>query len=248
MKIENENKIDQYFADHFNNFKENPHPELWDKIDLEMQLQQFDQDIKEELSAFEEVPPTHIWQAVEPKLPLNLFVRNQLNWLSKIAAILVIGMLFTMYYHQDSKGSMTLSQNNMLNNPELSTSTPLVQETEFVFEISEEFEVEEVASNVLSEEEEQLIEAEDFLANLLDDDDEFSIQLENDKIQEVLKPIEQLPIENITAILNDKVPTPSIREEPVELQIQIPLIVVEEDEVENLIELYDENEAKKLNR
>ena len=68
--------------------------------------------------------------------------------------------------------------------------------------------------------------------------------MNDDDIQEVLKPIEQLPIENISAMLGKEESAETLEEEVIDLQIKIPLIVVEAGEVEELIEMYDQNASK----
>jgi len=246
MKMNNENQFDQFFADQFNNFEQQPNDYVWEKVKEEMELEKIDHLVKRELANCEVTPDEKIWMKVEPKIPLNLLLRNQLNALSKIAAILVVGMLATMYFHQKTEGPNTIALDNaLMNADDTKHVNDLENIPEYVFEISEDTQEEEIASNVLSEKEESLIEADDFLANLLDDEEEFVLQLENEKIQEVLKPIEQLPIENISAMLQkDEIKEP-LEEELTDLQIKIPLIVVEESEVEDLIEMYDQNAAKK---
>ena len=245
MKMNNENQFDQFFADQFNNFEQKPNADLWEKMNEEMELEKIDHLVQRELANCEITPDEKIWMKVEPKLPLSLLVRNHLNALSKIAAILVVGMLVTMYFH----GNKVQSNNTIVeNSSDTSTDVENINELEtlpeYVFEIQEEVEEEVIASNVLSEKQENLIEADDFLASLLDDEDEFLLQLNDDDIQEVLKPIEQLPIENISAMLGKEESAETLEEEVIDLQIKIPLIVVEAGEVEELIEMYDQNASK----
>ncbi len=244
MTTNNENQFDQFFADQFKNFEQQPNDGVWDKVNEEMELQEIDSIVKRELANCEITPDEKIWMKVEPKLPLNLFIRNQLNALSKIAAILLVGMLATMLYHQNTQhvNPVVLQTPNTNDDAELLDRLEIIPE--YVFEIQEELDEEEIASNVLSEKQENLIEADDFLASLLNDEDEFLLQLDDSEIQEVLKPIEQLPIEHITAMISkDEIPV-TLEEENIDLQIKIPLIVVEEGEVEDFIELYDQNASK----
>ena len=92
---------------------------------------------------------------------------------------------------------------------------------------------------VLSEENKDALEdADAFLASLFDDD-EFANSIDEEKINEILQPAQQLPVENITAMID-----PVDDMENIELKITIPLKVVEEGEVEKLIEYYDQQNRR----
>jgi len=227
------NQFDNEFAKKFEGFAPTPKSNLWGKISDEMEMQDIDQYVKQELKSFETTPSEQVWNKVEKKIPLSLYLRNHLNQLSKIAAILVVGMLATIYFSQPQPSSVaTVQQPNTKMMDGIISPFP---ETDFVFDLSEEVIEEEIASTVLAEED-KIKEADDFLASLLEDEDEFTFVPSNATLFEILEPAEQLPIENISAMIEE--PT-----ENVEMQIKIPLKVVEDHEVDQMIELYDQNKT-----
>ena len=193
-------KFDDSFKKAFGNFQAAPPKMNWNKISNQLEGEKFDTAAKNKLHKLEVTPQPHVWENVRKKLPLSLFVRNQLNWLSAVAAALTIFMVVML----------ALDKNNTSTEPTiLATSTPTSIETiiqeepeqDFVYAIEEaDTETEEKSiSEVMSEEDEEAVA--DFWENFLDEDEDLIANADDELVKESLKPINQLPIENLEAAL-----------------------------------------------
>ena len=215
----------------------------------------FDQLLKAHFERFEQNPSKDVWQKVEKELPLNLYIKTYLNWLSKVAAILVLGM-FAVYLFVEIPAPNDLADQTTLNTPSLTelNSDYIAKEEEkeaFVFHIPKQLKKEPSLTKVFSEEDNSLLEkADEILASILIDTNEFSEEINAEKMAEILLPIEQLPIENKAAVIEKKErhnQTAKTKknsfiqpEEEIEIHINIPLRVVEEDEIEDLLNYYEQ--------
>jgi len=129
-------KFDDSFKDVFGDFQAAPSKMNWNKISSQLEGEKFDAAAKNKLHKLEVTPEPHVWENVRKKLPLSLFVRNQLDWLSAVAAALTIFMVVML----------ALDKNNAsTNTPVVAESTPLSSEVliqeepeqDFVYAIEE---------------------------------------------------------------------------------------------------------------
>ena len=194
-------KFDDSFKDVFGDFQAAPSKMNWNKISSQLESEKFDIAAKTKLHKLEVTPEPHIWENVRKKLPLSLFVRNQLNWLSAVAAALTIFML--MMLALDKNNISTTSP--IVENTTPTKVEPVVQEEpaqDFVYalEESETEEEEKSLSEVMSEEDEQAVAA--FWDTFLDEDEDIIANTDEKVMEESLKPIDELPIENLEAALS----------------------------------------------
>ena len=207
----------------------------------------FDQLFKHKLNDLEATPEPHNWLAIEKNTPLHLKLRNQLSALSKIAAGIVIIMFLSTYIQLQTQKQTAETASQFQQKETISKVTPAssVQETQYVFDLKEQENNKlKSASEELSDEVAKKKEADEYLFLLLQDD-EFGEEIDAIKIAEILEPVQQLPIENITAMLKTPETTNQLPVDQIELQIQIPLKVVEDYEVEALLKQYDLSQAVK---
>lgn len=233
--------IDELFAKQFKNLEVPPSNHSWTDIQDTLDNGNIDQVFRHHLREIEQTPSPEVWEKVKPRLPLNLFVRTHLNWLSKIAAVLVLGMSAVYLSIENpyaTNSTMVDLSPNLIPDGTLNNGA-VVEKEAFVFDIPIEEEVAETPLHqAFSEATEAQEEADEFLASLLEDEEEFEI--DDQKIMDILKPIEQLPIENIAAMLHKKEPIETAIIEEIEMQINIPLKVVEDDEIDKMINYYDQ--------
>jgi len=193
-------KFDDCFKDVFGDFQAAPSKMNWNKISSQLEGEKFDAAAKNKLHKLEVNPEPHVWENVRKKLPLSLFVRNQLDWLSAVAAALTIFMVIMI----------ALDKNNVPTNTPIvaeSTATPIetiVQEEpeqDFVYalEESDTDTEEESISEVMSEEDEEAVA--NFWDDFLNEDEDILANADEEIVEESLRPIDQLPIENLEAAL-----------------------------------------------
>ncbi|MFK8103911.1 MAG: hypothetical protein AB8G15_15365 [Saprospiraceae bacterium] len=187
----------------------------------------FDQAFKQQFNQFERTPPPHIWTEVSKEIPFHLLLKRHLQRLSKIAAILLIGMTITVVFQQKG-GPLLLPSSATLTKTTKSEKTVIgaaEANPDFVYDhkvkrktsttrqqqkrIKHSADLEELWAEIMKEEQNT---AADLLAH------------------SVILPLEILPLENhLTALpTNIKPPTSKVssielEDVPVELEIRIPL-------------------------
>lgn len=100
MKEEQHQSFDELFQMGFEDFAPTPSAHLWDNIEKELPLPSEDQVFRNSFANFEVEPSPVVWQNVQRRLPINLMVRRHLTMLSRIAAVLLIGMFGLMTFDQ----------------------------------------------------------------------------------------------------------------------------------------------------
>jgi len=96
-----EQNFDDCFKDHFGDF-EAPKMRKKESSESEAEENSFDQLFQAQFDDFEQKPDEKIWNNVQKELPLHLIWRKKLNQLSRIAAVLLIGLFITMLISQQS--------------------------------------------------------------------------------------------------------------------------------------------------
>lgn len=193
-------KFDDSFKDVFGDFQAAPSKMNWNKISSQLEAKKFDASAKNKLHKLEVVPEPHIWENVRKKLPLSLFVRNQLNWLSAVAAALTIFMVVMLALDKNNTSTTSPVVENAAPAP-VESVVQEESEQDFVYalEESETEEEEKSISKVMSEEDEKAVAA--FWDNFLDEDEDLIANADEEVVEESLKPIDQLPIENLEVAL-----------------------------------------------
>jgi len=174
----------------------------WQKIASQLEGEDLDAFVKNNLNKIEPTPNPKIWANIKRKLPLSLLVRNQLNWLSGIAAALIIFMVAILFFDK-KETTNPIAKNNEVPSVIMIEDKNVVQEqsSDFVFTISDDVKKETSASEELSLEDEKTLE--DFWS-VMDEEEDFIADIDEEIIEESLKPLLQLPIENLEAALPKK--------------------------------------------
>jgi len=178
------NKFDESFKDAFGGFEAVPSKMNWSKISSHLEEEKFDTAAKSKLHQLEVIPEPHIWENVRKKLPLSLFVRNQLNWLSAVAAALTVFMVVMLALDKNNIPTKQIVESESTTLP-FEEMVTLEAEQDFVYNIDEpDTKAEEKSvSEVMSEEEED----EQAIANFWDDfseEDEDLVAKVNDELVE----------------------------------------------------------------
>ncbi len=250
MKNSNNNnqEFDKTFNERFSDFHFNPDPAFFDRIQSKMENQQFDQEVKNRFDQYTATPSDKVWESVQPNLPLHLGIRIQLQRLSRIAAVL----LFTMtglYFYQTQQDASEIASTEIL--PSEGNTALSADESDFVFEVPESVPVEEVNKEKAQKKLRKKKKAKkkgtaDYLALILGEEDDFDEFIDHKKIKEILQPVEQLSPEFMSASALAPLPRyasyPVTNNQDIELNINIPLQVVEPHEVDDLIRLYDQTQ------
>jgi len=190
-------EIDDIFKNGLEGFTPTPPPSNWKKITAELEGEQLDSFVKDNLLNIEATPNPEIWTNIKKELPLSLLLKNKLNWLSRIAAVLIIFMITLLVL--DKKETPTNSNIAIIENQESEEIAAIEESVDFVFDIDESETTKELsASEELSMEDEKIVD--DFWASVMNEDDDFA-KVDEEVIEKSLEPILELPIENLEAAL-----------------------------------------------
>ncbi len=242
MKNIEHNNFDQHFKDTFEGFEQRPDGHNWSEIRGALSSN-VDQLFNDKLGSHEAVPSQKVWNGIQKQLPLSLLLRRHLNTLSKVAAIVLIGMVGLLFIKQNkltqTATALADQQNDILvEEPVIQEKEPTEELAETVLEIQmEDNEPQQHASDKHAIRDKELKMAEDLLADLLSDPDEFLDLIDEEKIEEAISPAPVPTLQTAVTMLNDE---EEYNEENMpELEIKIPLKVVEEYEIEEMINVYD---------
>jgi len=241
--MEENNLNEDLFKDALSNLEVNPSKKSWADISDQLDANAHAK-IQQKFEHFEAQPTPEVWEGIKTKLPYNLRLRRQLNWISKVAAVLLIGMLFTV-------GSNMLKLNLQQKTAEIVAPTPppptvvetvvpapvVEEENDFVFDVKKK---KEVASKLMEEED-----INSLLDFILDDSDDIASAIDEAVIEESLTPADELT-DGLTLVVPEDDVEQNVEIE-VDLTIKIPLVVVEENEIESLIDMYDANASHGVN-
>ena len=238
MMQEKRESFDDLAKSLLNNLEEKPTADNWENIQAGLNDEMTDQ-LFQSLKDIEVPPPPHNWQKIQRELPLHVVYRRPLLFIGRAAAILLFALCLPpllKYYHTTPPivGVDAVEQK--------SPTTPTFGE------VVEKAIQEKAATNTVTFHKKKKIptptEAELLLSALLADDQEFPDSLlDIHRLQNMLKPIEPLPVISAVARI-ESLPLTNLnlksnRVSTTELEISVPLIFVEEGEAEQLIELYE---------
>ncbi len=228
------NNTDDFIKETLGSFEAPPPFHNWDKIND--QLNSSDNDaFTQKFENFEVKPNEKVWDEIEQHLPYHLRIHRHLTWASKIAAVLLVAMLSTIFFNNWNQNSELSTTHNAIINPSETGETitaSVEEEQHFVFDIKK-----TKTTKSITDADDEL---NDLLVFILDDSDELSELIDEASVDASLEPADPLLMEGLVLVVpEDDEP---IAEE-IDLTIKIPLVVVEESEIESLINLYDANVA-----
>ena len=249
MKENNNNqKFDQKINERFSDFQFSPDTDFFDRIQTEMQNNEFDEEVKNRFDQFAVSPPEKVWESVKPNLPLHLGIRIQLQRLSRVAAVVLLIMTgFYLFQIQQNRSLIAESETTLPAEENITSSTS----TDIDLDPSETTSNEAIAINkadkkIRKKKKSKKKGISDYLALILNDEDDFDELIDHEKIKKILQPVEQLSPDFMSASALAPLPRyvsyPVTNNQDIELNINIPLQVVEPHEVEELIKLYDESQ------
>lgn len=94
--------IDKLFQDTFEANEVTPPFNMWSKIESNLPLTETDMLFKEALETYEEEPKPTVWAKIKTDLPLSLTLRNGFVYLSRIAAVLLIGISVYVFFQHST--------------------------------------------------------------------------------------------------------------------------------------------------
>ncbi|MFK8005942.1 MAG: hypothetical protein AB8H03_06210 [Saprospiraceae bacterium] len=209
---------EKVFKDKLANFTPPPsNNNNWQKIASQLDGEELDAFAKNNLSEIEPTPNPKIWANIKRELPLSLLVRNQLNWLSRIAAVLIIFMVAILFFDKKENISIETKNSEIASTNTIDEKIIPEENSDFVFAIGNDEKKETSASEELYLEDDKTLE--DFWSSI-DDDEDFISAVDQDIIEKSLQPLLKLPIENLEAALPNK---NKISKKPISIFQQDPI-------------------------
>ena len=208
---------EEIFKDKLANFTPPP-PNNWQKIASQLEGEELDAFAKNNLSEIEPTPNPKIWANIKRELPLSLLVRNKLNWLSRIAAVLIIFMVAILFFDKKENINSDTENSEMASSNIIDEKIDQNENSDFVFAIGNDEKKEVSASEELYLEDDKTLE--DFWSSLEEEED-FISEVDQDIIEKSLQPLLKLPIENLEAALPSK---NKISKKPISIFQQDPII------------------------
>ncbi|MGB0864361.1 MAG: outer membrane beta-barrel protein [Saprospiraceae bacterium] len=93
-------EFDDLFKMAFDDHQVTPPTHLWDNIERELPPASDDLVFKQAFSNFEVEPSPVVWENVSRKLPFSLVIRRHLTMLSRVAAVVLMVMLATLFFDE----------------------------------------------------------------------------------------------------------------------------------------------------
>ncbi len=123
----NPKDLDQIFKEGLSNFQVPP-PSRKQPEDINP----LDEAVKNVLNEFESTPSANVWENVKRRIPFSLKVKRQLNWWTKVAAALIIGLAATVAL----KEYQAYKAAEMVIQPEKNEAVPAIPiDSDFVYEL-----------------------------------------------------------------------------------------------------------------
>ncbi len=248
----NNHEFDETFSQRFSDFQFNPDPAFFDRIESNMDNNEFDLELKTRFEEFSVTPSDKIWESVRPNLPLHLGLRIQLQRLSRVAAAVLLLMTGFYLFQIQQNQPLVASAQTVL--PSQENTSVITAKTDFVFEVPASVPAKEVEKNKTTKKlrkkrKSQQKGTSDYLALILEEEDEFDAFIDHKKMKKLLQPVEKLSPDFMSASALAPLPryeSYPITNDDIELNINIPLQVVEPHEVDELIRLY--NKAQRMEK
>ena len=201
MKENTSKNGEDIFKDKLANFTPPPPNNNWQKTASQLEGKELDDFAKNNLSEIESSPNPKIWANIKRQLPLSLLVRNQLNWLSRIAAVLIIFMVAILFFDKKENINSNIESSEMASTIITNEKIEQDDKSDFVFAIDNDYKKETSASEELFLEDDKTLE---FFWSSLEEEEDFISEVDQDIIEKSLQPLLKLPIENLEAALHSK--------------------------------------------
>ncbi|MEL7021526.1 MAG: hypothetical protein AAGK47_07960 [Bacteroidota bacterium] len=190
-------------------------------------------------------PPARNWQQIQKRLPLYVVYRRPLQFISKITAVLLLVSGLSQWLQQPQYAT-TLPPQHL----SLSDTTAAISPSTFGEAVDQVMHEQATAKQhpIFSPEQQrysETSETEQLLAKILADEQEFPDSiLDVQRLQNILKPVQPLPVISTVARIESlpltRLNLQSNQSSDAELRISVPLIFVEEEqEAKRLIEWYE---------
>lgn len=203
MKEDNLQQFDDFFKEKLEENTPVPPTNNWEKVASELEGASLDGFMKNHLKEISATPNPENWNKIKKRLPLSLLLRNQLNWLSKIAAVLIIFMVAVLLLNDKTIEEKSSQKLISIVEPAKEIVKEKERPKDFVFTIEESNDKNETSAS-----EELFLEDEDTMEelwnDLLDGDEEILAVADEETVRKSLEPLQQLPIENLEAALNKR--------------------------------------------
>ena len=224
------NQIDELFRSALEGDEARPGDGMWASISDQLSApHQVDALFAEALQHHEVSPPDGVWYRVRQRLPLNLYVRRYLGQLSRIAAVLLVGMMAVMLYYRLPE-SAPVAASPALMAPHAPVEVMLPDFTVIgVKEIQATVPV--ALSESTTDEEDDRIALAERLSAIFEGDD---IEVDAAVIEEALKPLEQLSMDAAVAYLPEH--EAAARNIDIEYSANVTWQFAEWDEIEQILQ------------
>jgi len=195
MKNKEQQQLDDFFK---NRLEENSIPpsfDNWEKIVSHLEGEQFDHFVKNELQDIAPTPPPRVWNNIKSQIPLSLWLRNHLNWMSKIAAALIVFMVVVLVFDKKENKNINEEASSIVKQE---IDKPLIEKDlfeDFTLAIEN-----EIVENKTTPEEEFILDIEisdEDIFSLLEDEEDFEI--DEEVVENSLEPYTELPSETAEA-------------------------------------------------
>ncbi len=200
----------------------------------------FDQPFKRAFDKFQKAPAPEVWESMRSRLPLHLRLRSHLLVLSRLAAVLIGFMCLTLMLNR-STSSKGLHSDQAAHSAVLSKEQGSYPAKHFVNDLADPNLAAKTTALAKAKKNRKTGD-EDLLLELILAEDEFDELATTPAMQEALLPSKPLPVGTARVQFSG----PAMHEftgpqQGEELRIMIPLRVVEKEEVDHLIELYQQS-------
>lgn len=222
MKNLNKNEFDNKFKDRFQDFEVKPSDNNWKKIDKKMEDNWFDATFSNVLSNKEQQPQASNWTVIEKRLQDRPVLRA-IQQVSKVAAVLLLGLLVFQFFSSDILQEKELAQAPLIQSKEvLADQLTAPEDNTFIIEVVVP-EEEEPVKKILSEKEE--IDMDALMASILEDDDDLRPNMDLPMLKRSIEPLERPSLETFAMLpprpLNKQL-IPQQQQVP-DIKIMIPL-------------------------
>lgn len=248
-KPDKKHQIDETAQRLFENFQVPPPSGLWDDIETVSPNHEIDKVFERQFKYLEVTPPEKNWLAIQKRIIFPPIILRHLSTLSKVAAILVIGLLY--YYSSSHIQQHDYIAQQKIENPKPKTSITFGEAIQKKKALKQEVLPDlTIPPQIISKKEQKKEEARNLLASLLADNEFPDSLLDLESIEAILEPLEPLPVFSAmaSAAEDEKIMMEALSVEKVkylptlpttDLMISIPLRVVEEHEIEHLLKMYE---------
>lgn len=193
----------------------------------------FDQCLKTRLANYAPAPPGDAWPKIKRHLPFSLLLQRQLPWAARTAAAIAAAILLSLGVNQPNYYLPITSPQFSSQLPPKPVADNLAPQQDFVLDMHQPALSQGYNSSAkfAAELEEQLL-LQELFDSILEEETTLTDVFTDEELETALKPAERLPASTATAsIITD-------------IEIKIPLIIVEAHEIDEFIDMYNQYNHK----